>query len=421
MTTFVKLQIINITVWFNPDQIESIHEKADGTFNVSCSSEDSYIINQSQLDLLLSACTVISSDNPPPVGTPYMASASDDPPTSPTGESASPPLQHGEGAGGEVSARLVRMERAQTSNSKSPMWRCRTDDGIKVNVFQHNDPEKNSFRMFEGTDYEPLMSDMKVGDILAWKNHPIEVTLRKNGDWWNLVSVESRPTVPLSDTAIDTPGTPEYIADQKCSAVSNAKIWSAGAVVIDLETTSLDTEEARIIQVAVIDHEGTVLLDTLVNPGVPIPDEIAALIGITDDRVKNAPPFAEVAGKLFALLRGKTVVAYNAKFDRAVFEAEWNRCVSSPAGELPSLGWQCAMKTYSRYYGVWNAYRDDFNWFKLATACANESITIDAPLHSALGDAQRALALIHKMAAHNGDIQGQATPEATTQSADITV
>jgi len=413
MTTLVKIDSPNpeiSTMWINPDHIESIIKKSDGRYAIQMGSEDGFLFSQSQLDLLLSACTVISADSPAPapVATHGGASAPDNATPSPVGAHRDAPSD-APSDGADISARIVRMERAQTSNSKSPMWRCRTDDGIKVNVFQHDDPTRDTFHLFIGTGYEPYMLAMEVGDIVSCHRYPIKVTMRKNGDWWNLISVENRPADYLPDAPEDTPGTPEYTAAQKRAAVADAKIWSAGAVVIDLETTSLDTDQARIIQVAVIDHEGTVLFDSLVNPGVPINDGIETITGIDDDMVKDAPAFAEIAGKLLGLLKDKTVIAYNAEFDRTVFENELGILGRFP--RFIPLDFQCAMRTYAHYYGVWNAYRDDFNWFKLSAACANESITIDAPLHSSLGDAQRALALIHKMAADNGDAP---SPDALT-------
>ncbi|MFJ2900325.1 exonuclease domain-containing protein [Streptomyces sp. NPDC087218] len=58
--------------------------------------------------------------------------------------------------------------------------------------------------------------------------------------------------------------------------------------ILDTETTGLDYD-SRIVEIAVTTAAGTVLLDTLVNPGAPIPAEAAAIHGITDVMVADAP------------------------------------------------------------------------------------------------------------------------------------
>jgi len=74
----------------------------------------------------------------------------------------------------------------------------------------------------------------------------------------------------------------------------------------DLETTELDTTEARITEIAVqfedkidfcSDH-----WDNLVNPGVPIPPQASKVSGITDEMVKDRPGTKVQLHKLFSYL-----------------------------------------------------------------------------------------------------------------------
>ena len=70
--------------------------------------------------------------------------------------------------------------------------------------------------------------------------------------------------------------------------------WAAAAltdpnlVILDTETTGL-YDPARIVDIAVTTAAGDVLLDTLVDPGVPIPPEATAVHGITDADVAGKP------------------------------------------------------------------------------------------------------------------------------------
>ncbi len=99
--------------------------------------------------------------------------------------------------------------------------------------------------------------------------------------------------------------------------------------IVDLETTGADPSRDRITEIAILLTEGDQLLgqwSTLVNPGIPIPARIQALIGITDAMVADAPAFAEIADTVWTKLSGAVFVAHNARFDygflRAAFEAE---------------------------------------------------------------------------------------------------
>src|SRR5690349_16036603 len=91
------------------------------------------------------------------------------------------------------------------------------------------------------------------------------------------------------------------------------------ACLLDSETTSL---EGYLVQIAVIDMAGRTLLDTLVNPCAPISPEAQAIHGITAERVKDAPTFAEIEPRLRELLAGRRVIVYNAPFDIGILRWE---------------------------------------------------------------------------------------------------
>jgi ATP-dependent DNA helicase DinG len=90
--------------------------------------------------------------------------------------------------------------------------------------------------------------------------------------------------------------------------------------VVDLETTGLDPESARVIEVGAVlvaPGEPPVLLERLVDPGVPVPPITQALTGIGDADLRGAPRWPEVARELAELVRGATLVAHNAAFEEA--------------------------------------------------------------------------------------------------------
>lgn len=88
---------------------------------------------------------------------------------------------------------IVRMERGATKNSGSPMWRCQTKDGQKVNVFQHSDPAKDNTELFRTAGYFGYMESLRVGEAVEWSQSPIWVVMEKDGDWWAVTDVGTKP------------------------------------------------------------------------------------------------------------------------------------------------------------------------------------------------------------------------------------
>src|SRR5690606_4867295 len=98
--------------------------------------------------------------------------------------------------------------------------------------------------------------------------------------------------------------------------------------VIDVETTGLyPGGHDRVVEVAVVhlDSRGTVedRWCTLVNPGRDL--GARHIHGIRTADVLDAPTFGEIAGRLARLLRGRSPVAHNQRFDLAFLRAEFGR------------------------------------------------------------------------------------------------
>ncbi|MBQ8548637.1 MAG: 3'-5' exoribonuclease [Lachnospiraceae bacterium] len=89
---------------------------------------------------------------------------------------------------------------------------------------------------------------------------------------------------------------------------------------IDIETTGLGPEKAKIIEIGAVKYEDGVqkeVFSTLVNPQTAgIPERITELTGITDEMVKDAPCEAEAMRSLLRFLEGETVLlGHNILFD----------------------------------------------------------------------------------------------------------
>ena len=100
---------------------------------------------------------------------------------------------------------------------------------------------------------------------------------------------------------------------------------------VDVETTGSSPRRERVTEIGVVRvdfDDDAVRVDewaTLVNPGVPIPADVQWLTGITNEMVRAAPQFADVAQTLFDRLEGAIFVAHNARFDYGFLRAEFDR------------------------------------------------------------------------------------------------
>ena len=100
-------------------------------------------------------------------------------------------------------------------------------------------------------------------------------------------------------------------------------------IVFDLETTGLDLVRDRIIQISYIkvSPDGTEQRENIfVNPGKLIPQEVTELTGISNDDVKDAPSFKELAQQLYVKMKDCDFAGYNSNhFDIPMLAEEFLR------------------------------------------------------------------------------------------------
>jgi DNA polymerase-3 subunit epsilon len=159
-------------------------------------------------------------------------------------------------------------------------------------------------------------------------------------------------------------------------------------VIVDLETTGWTPGEARITEIGAVRFTGGLITGefcTLVNPGMPIPADIAALTGISDAMVAQAPVIQAVLPEFLAFARGAVLAAHNAPFDLGFLVAACAACgLSWP--DIPVLD----TVTLARQV-LGEAEVPDCKLATLATY-------FDAPTpprHRALADARATAAVLH--------------------------
>jgi DNA polymerase-3 subunit epsilon len=98
---------------------------------------------------------------------------------------------------------------------------------------------------------------------------------------------------------------------------------------IDLETTGINVSTDRIVEIAIvkISNDGTKQVKRrLVNPEMPIPSASSAVHGITDDMVKDAPTFKQIANEIKQFIEGSDIGGYNSnRFDVPMLNEEFLR------------------------------------------------------------------------------------------------
>ncbi|QPC43066.1 CBS domain-containing protein [Kaustia mangrovi] len=111
---------------------------------------------------------------------------------------------------------------------------------------------------------------------------------------------------------------------------NSTPLLALDAAALDMETTGLDAEAARVVQLAAIRvRDGAIrpkeTFETLVDPEMPVPESSTAIHGIAPSDLRDAPRFDAVALDLERFLGGAVVIGHNIGFDLTVLRNEYRR------------------------------------------------------------------------------------------------
>jgi DNA polymerase-3 subunit epsilon len=291
-----------------------------------------------------------------------------------------------------VSHQIVSMTAGLTKGSQSPMWRCQTSDGERVNAFKHTDPVRNTFALFADAGYAFEMLAMVDGQQVGWKNAPIGVVMIRDGQWWQIVGVQPRPEGTRPDPTF-TPDPALY----RGMAVDWAK-WLLSArptpLFFDTETTGT-TKDDEIISIAALNRYGDTALKSLVKPtDMSRVESCLSIHHITVEMLENAPTFPELYESINAVLGGAVWIAYNAEFDVRMLEQD---CIRHSLRPIANIGVNCAMKLFAKWYGEWDVQRQDYRYKALGFAAEHMGLDF-TEAHEALVDSITTLELVRAIA-----------------------
>ena len=186
--------------------------------------------------------------------------------------------------------------------------------------------------------------------------------------------------------------------------------WTASRrACFDLETTGRDPHTARIVtaSVVLVEPDGTVAehWQWLADPGVAIPEEAAAVHGISTDRARSegraardvVRELSETLSRLWA--DGIPVLAFNAAYDLTVLAREAERHGIPPVQPLPVLDPFVLNKRVHRYRKGKRT---------LGALCEEYGVALDAA-HTSAADAVATERLAAAMAARYTELQRPAS------------
>jgi DNA polymerase-3 subunit epsilon len=160
-------------------------------------------------------------------------------------------------------------------------------------------------------------------------------------------------------------------------------------VVLDLETTGAAPGADRITEIGALKVRAGDLLgevDTLVNPGVPIPPMVTVLTGITETMVAPAPEIGPVLPCLLEFVRNAVIVGHNIRFDCSFLDA-----ALVEHGYPPLSNRRVDTMALARRLA-----RDDVQNLRLHTL-AQHFRTATKPVHRAYADAAATTDLFHAL------------------------
>ena len=169
----------------------------------------------------------------------------------------------------------------------------------------------------------------------------------------------------------------------------------ATMVVVDLETTGTDPAADGITEIGAVKVRGGEVLGefrTFVDPERPIPAYIAALTGISDATVRDAPVIATALPMFLDFVGDAALVAHNARFDVGFLTAHAARL---------ELTWPrpTVLDTLTLARTVFR--RDEVRDHKLGTLAAHVGASV-TPDHRALSDARATVDVLHAIIARLG-------------------
>jgi DNA polymerase-3 subunit epsilon len=168
-------------------------------------------------------------------------------------------------------------------------------------------------------------------------------------------------------------------------------------VFLDTETTGLDNR-SEIVEIAILDSDGSILFNSLIKPLSPIPMAATHIHGISNEMVNNAPRWFVVWEQIRGIFFDRLLGIYNDEFDLRMIE-QTNKMSGIPRWQ-PGKTPLDIMKLFADFRSVWDPYHNANKIFRLEDAGRHLDIRIPNS-HRAMDDALLAREILVKIAEPN--------------------
>lgn len=186
--------------------------------------------------------------------------------------------------------------------------------------------------------------------------------------------------------------------NQRIKGLAN-DLMVQNALILDIETTGLaNNANSQIIELAIIDFEGSVLFNSLIKPKNKMrkDNQSVAIHGISNEILVNAPEWSDVYERVAEIIRNRPIISYNGGFNAAMIRQTCEK-YHLP---VPEFTMYCAMDLYSAWYGHLSQY-SLYRSKNLVDAMTLIYGGYWQQAHRALPDCQAVLALMKFVATHN--------------------
>lgn len=164
-------------------------------------------------------------------------------------------------------------------------------------------------------------------------------------------------------------------------------------IILDTETTGIDSYTDEILQLSIIDEQGNVLFNEHFKPIIAT-EWIAAerVNGISPQMVADCEDIYHYFGEIQQILYdADTIIGYNTDFDL-------NFLVNCGFELYEDVETVDVMREFAPIYGEWSEDRQDYKWQKLTTCAAYYNYDWSkAAAHNSLGDCLATLFCYTKM------------------------
>ncbi|ELQ0399187.1 3'-5' exoribonuclease [Salmonella enterica] len=199
---------------------------------------------------------------------------------------------------------------------------------------------------------------------------------------------------------------------ERGKAARLAHTWlSQDPVFLDTETTGLDAG-AQALEIGLVNARGDLIYETRLKPTVSIDPAAAAVHGISEAMLADAPAWPDIAQQLQHHISRRPLVIFNADFDMRILK-QTAEAHNDPVSWLDTLTVYCAMRLAAGYYGPTNRY----GTISLASAASQAGLNWSGRAHSAVADAVMTAGVVRDIAEYWRELQCEMNDDAGSESA----